>query len=182
MNRPPVQDVARLLPSGSGDRLQSLVWTDGWHTWTTPFLCPWKLPFFHFPLSLCLARVNTHSDRNSTCAVQRVCKTPRRDSAVCLCFCWGFFYTVQMRILENRVDSLPDRVLKHTHTHMDAHAVFDIRQTGCPPLLMLFVLSMPPQSRHLCRALVSVETRRFLFEELTRPRCAAGPGDAAYLQ
>lgn len=67
----------------------------------------------------------------------------------------------------------------HTHRHT---CCFWHQADRLPPLLMLFVLSVPPQSRHLRRALVNVETQHFLFEELTRPRCAAGPGDAAYLQ
>lgn len=158
---------------------------DGWMAHLNyPFFVFLKTPFFFIsPFSLCLARVNTHSDRNSTCAVQRVCKTPRPDSAVCLCFCWVFFlHRADAYTWKLGWQSAWQSAKTHTHTHLDAHAVFDIRQAGCPPLLMLFVLSVPPQSRHLCRALVSVETRRFLFEELTRPRCAAGPGDAAYLQ
>lgn len=148
-----------------------------------PFFVFLKTPFFSFPpFSLFSAGQYTFGQEFHLCCSTCLQNTSTRLRCLLMFLLGFFFYTVQMRILENWVDSLPDRVLKHTHTHMDAHAVFDIRQTGCPPLLMLFVLSVPPQSRHLCRALVSVETRRFLFEELTRPRCAAGPGDAAYLQ
>lgn len=58
------------------------------------------------------------------------------DESVCFCFlCVCFFplfHSVHMRMLENWVDSLPDRVLMHTLTH--THMLFsDIRQTGCTP-------------------------------------------------
>lgn len=156
---------------------------DGWTAHLNyPFFVFLKPPFFPLPPFLCLTRVNTHSDRNSTCTVQRVCKTPRRDSAVCLCFCWVFFlHRADAYTWKLGWQSAWQSAKTQTHTHRHT-CCFWHQADRLPPLLMLFVLSVPPQSRHLRRALVNVETQRFLFEELTRPRCAAGPGDAAYLQ